>query len=93
MRHFATRLVDHRAKRHVRGFQIRQPTSEWLRKQADLENQIMNDHGTSVATERELAATRRRLVAYPQALNALLQTARILRRTPDTVSLLEFRSG
>jgi hypothetical protein len=64
-----------------------------LRKQADLENQIMNGHGTSVATERELAATRRRLVAYPQALNALLQTPRALCRTPDTVSPLEFRSG
>ena len=56
-------------------------------KQADLENQIMNGHGTSVATEWELAASRRRLVAYPQALNAVLQTARALRRTPDTVSV------
>jgi proline dehydrogenase len=58
-----------------------------LRKQADLENQIMNGHGIAVATEWELAATRRRLVAYPQALNAVLQTARALRRTPDTVSV------
>jgi proline dehydrogenase len=47
----------------------------------------LNDHGTAVATEWELAATRRRLVAYPQALNAVLQTARALRRTPDTVSI------
>jgi hypothetical protein len=37
-----------------------------LRRQADLENQILNDHGTAAATEWELAATRRRLVAYPQ---------------------------
>jgi len=44
-------------------------------------------HGTSVATERELAATRRPLVTYPQALNALLQTARALRRTPDCLSV------
>ena len=58
-----------------------------LRKQAALENQIMNGHGTAVATERELEATRRRLVAHPQALNAVLQTARALRRTPDTVSV------
>jgi hypothetical protein len=58
-----------------------------LRKQADLETQIMIGHGTAVATEWELAATRRRLVAYPQALNAVLHTARALRRTPDTVSV------
>jgi hypothetical protein len=38
-----------------------------LRRQADLENQILNCHGTAAATEWELAATRRRLVAYPQA--------------------------
>jgi proline dehydrogenase len=58
-----------------------------LRKQADLENQILNGHGTAVATERELEATRRRLIAHPQALNAVLQTARALRRTPDTISV------
>jgi hypothetical protein len=58
-----------------------------LRRQADLENQILNAHGTAATTEWELAATRRRLVAYPQALNAVLQTARALRRTPDTVSV------
>jgi hypothetical protein len=38
-----------------------------LRKQADLEIQIMNGRGTAVATERELEATCRRLVAHPQA--------------------------
>ena len=38
-----------------------------LRRQADLENQILNGHDTAAATEWELAATRRRLVAYPQA--------------------------
>jgi hypothetical protein len=58
-----------------------------LRKQADLEIQIMNGNGTAVASERELEATRRRLIAHPQALNAVLQTARALRRTPDTVSM------
>jgi proline dehydrogenase len=58
-----------------------------LRKQADLENQILYGEGTAVATERELEATRRRLVAHPQALNAVLQTARALRRTPDTISV------
>ena len=48
---------------------------------------VLNGHGTAVATERELEATRRRLIAHPQALNAVLQTARALRRTPDTISV------
>jgi hypothetical protein len=59
-----------------------------LRKQADLEIAIMNDRrSAAVATEQELEATRRRLFAHPQALNAVLQTARALRRTPDSVSV------
>jgi proline dehydrogenase len=58
-----------------------------LRKQADLEIAIMNGHRGAVATEQELEATRRRLLAHPQALNAVLQTARALRRTPDTVTV------
>jgi hypothetical protein len=58
-----------------------------LRKQADLEISIMNGHSSAVATEQELEATRRRLFAHPQALNAVLQTARALRRSPDTVSV------
>jgi proline dehydrogenase len=58
-----------------------------LRKQADLEIAIMNGHCAAVATEQELEATRRRLCAHPQALNAVLQTARALRRSPDTVSV------
>jgi proline dehydrogenase len=58
-----------------------------LRKQADLEIQIMNSDGSAVATEQELEVTRRRLFAHPQALNAVLQTARALQRTPDSVSV------
>jgi hypothetical protein len=58
-----------------------------LRKQASLESQILNGTGTAIASERELEATRRRLAAHPQALNAVLQTARALGRTPDTVSV------
>lgn len=58
-----------------------------LRRQADLEIAIMNDRRNAVATEQELEATRRRLFAHPQALNAVLQTARALRRTPDSVSV------
>jgi hypothetical protein len=40
-------------------------------------------------TESELEATARRLAAHPQALNAVLQTARALQRTPDAVSVRE----
>jgi hypothetical protein len=58
-----------------------------LRKQADLEIAIMNGHRSAVATEQELEATRRRLFAHPQALNAVLQTARAMRRrTPDAIT-------
>jgi proline dehydrogenase len=62
-----------------------------LRRQADLEIAIMNDRRNAVATEQELEATRRRLFAHPQALNAVLQTARALRRTPDAVSVGDVR--
>jgi hypothetical protein len=60
-----------------------------LRKHSELELQILNGHGTAVAMEQELAATVRRLAAHPHALNAVLQTARALRRTPDAVSVRE----
>jgi hypothetical protein len=60
-----------------------------LRKQAQLESQILNGNGTAIASERELEATRRRLATHPQALNAVLQTARALGRAPDTVSVRE----
>jgi hypothetical protein len=60
-----------------------------LRKQAQLESQIINGTGTAIACEQELAATRRRLAAHPQALNAVLQTAQALRRSPDAVSVRE----
>ena len=43
--------------------------------------------GPAVAAEWALATTRRRLVAYPEALAAVLHTARALRRSPDTVSV------
>jgi proline dehydrogenase len=62
-----------------------------LRKQADLELAILDGRGGAVATEQELEATRRRLFAHPQALNAVLQTARALRRTPDAVSAGDVR--
>ena len=60
-----------------------------LRKHSALELKILNGDGAAVATERELEATERRVAEYPQALNAVLQTARALRRTPDAVSVRE----
>jgi hypothetical protein len=60
-----------------------------LRKQAQLETQILNGNGTAIANEQELETTHRRLALHPQALNAVLQTALALRRTPDTVSVRE----
>jgi plasmid stabilization system protein ParE len=60
-----------------------------LRKHSELELQMLNGHSAAVATERELEATLRRLAAHPQALNAVLQTARALRRTPDAVLVKE----
>ena len=63
-----------------------------LRQQLELEMQIIHGDGTAAATEHALEATRRRLAAHPQALNAVLQTARALGRTPDTVSAQDVRA-
>ena len=57
-----------------------------LRRQAELERQLMNGDDVGVMTERELEMTRLRLAAHPQAVNAVLQTARALRRTPDSIT-------
>ena len=57
-----------------------------LRKQTELELQLMNGQNATAATEYDLEVTRRRLAAHPLALNAVLQTARALRRAPDAVT-------
>lgn len=57
-----------------------------LRKQSELESQLLDAH-RAVGAEQELEVTRRRLASHPKALNAVLQTARALRRTPDTISV------
>ncbi len=57
-----------------------------LRRQTELELHLLNGSGADVTTENELEATRLRLAAHPQALNAVLHTARALRRTPDAIS-------
>jgi hypothetical protein len=49
-----------------------------LRRQSELELQILQGDGTAVALEHALELTRRSLAAHPQALNAVLQTARAL---------------
>jgi hypothetical protein len=43
-----------------------------LRKQADLECQILNAHSIAVGAEQELDVTGRRLATHPQALKAVL---------------------
>ena len=57
-----------------------------LHRQAELELRLINSPGAAVATERELEQLLRRLAAHPHAVNAVLQTARALRRTPDAVT-------
>ena len=63
-----------------------------LRRQSELEMQLIHGDGTAAATENALEATRRRLSAHPQALNAVLQTARALGRTPDRISAQDVRA-
>lgn len=63
-----------------------------LRQQAELEILIMNSAHPEVTAERALATTRRRLVSYPEALTAVLQTAHALPRSPDTVSVRKVRA-
>lgn len=57
-----------------------------LRKQTELEGQLLNAHGETLSTESQLEATCRRLAQHPRALNAVLQTAQALRRPPEAVS-------
>jgi hypothetical protein len=56
-----------------------------LRQQAELEFRILAGRPAAVATEREWEWTRRRLIAHPEALRAVLKTAGALQRTPDAV--------
>ena len=57
-----------------------------LRRQAELERQLLNASAATFTTERELEATCRRIAQHPRALNAVLQTAQALRRPPEAVS-------
>jgi hypothetical protein len=58
---------------------------ELLKRQAELENGLRQAGGIRVTEERELYALRERLQRYPQAVTAILQTARILNRPVDTL--------
>ena len=60
---------------------------ELFEEQAALKDQLMEMQPLEVAAGWALANTGRRLVAYRQALAAVLHTARALRRSPDTVSV------
>jgi hypothetical protein len=63
-----------------------------LRRQSELEMQLIHGDDTVVVTEHALGLTRRGVAAHPQALNVVLQTARALRRTPDRVSAQDVRA-
>jgi hypothetical protein len=57
-----------------------------LRRQAELQIRLANNQSAAVATERELEHRARRLSIHPHAVNAVLQTALALRRTPDAIT-------
>lgn len=57
-----------------------------IRRQTELELELMNSADATPKVERDLLAMRRRLAAHPLALRAILHTARALKRSPDTVS-------
>jgi plasmid stabilization system protein ParE len=57
-----------------------------LHRQAELEIRLANNPSAAVATERELEHLLRRLATHPHAVNAVLQTALALRRTPDAIT-------
>lgn len=57
-----------------------------IRRQTELELELMNRTDITPKAERDLLAMRRRLAAHPHAVSAILHTARALRRSPDAVS-------
>lgn len=57
-----------------------------IRRQCELELDLMNRSEITPKAERDLLAKRRRLAAHPHALSAILHTARALKRSPAAVS-------
>ncbi len=64
---------------------------ELLKRQAQLENGLRQAGGIRITEERELYALRERLQRYPQAVSAILQTARNLNRTVDALEARDVR--
>ena len=57
-----------------------------LRRQAEIETAMKHPGGIRVTEEQELIVLRRRLAIYPQALQAVIQTAQALRRPVTEVT-------
>ncbi len=57
-----------------------------IRRQTELELELLNGSDITPKAERDLLTMRRRLAAHPHAVSAILHTARALRRSPDAVS-------
>jgi hypothetical protein len=55
--------------------------------QSELELRFLHGNGSAASAVQALEAIRRHLAAHPEALRAVLLTARALRRTPDAVSV------
>jgi len=51
-----------------------------LRRQAELEQSLKESGGIRITEEQELLVLKRRLASYPQAMQAVVQTAHALRR-------------
>jgi hypothetical protein len=62
-----------------------QEALQLLKRQAELETGLRQPGGIRVTAERELYALRDRLQRYPEAVTAILQTARNLNRPVDTL--------
>ena len=66
---------------------------ELLKRQSDLEDRLQQPGGARVAAERELYVLRQTLQRYPEAVTAILETARNLNKevaclTPRDVASL-----
>jgi len=60
---------------------------ELLKRQADIEARLRQPGGARVTEERELYALRQSLQRYPEAVKAILETARNMNRPIDSVKL------
>lgn len=63
-----------------------------LKRQAELETRLRQPGGIRITEETELYALRSHLQRYPQAVTAILQTARNLNRPIDTLEPSDVRA-